>query len=356
VRIGLFGFPRAGKSTLFRLLTGATASSRGANLLVGVARVPDERLEKLASVFRPKKVSPATVEILDSAPVTAGRAAEVLPLEVLMGVDAVAHVVRAFRDPSVPHVGGAVDPARDVSLMETEFLLADHAIAERRIAKLRPLAAKARKQDDADELALLERCLAAIERETPLRSLDLSEEEQKRLRGYTFLSLKPLLVVLNVDESDAARIPDGPRAFGLGELAGRPRTGTVALSARIESDLLALDPAEASTFRRELGIEKPAAERLLEACFALLDRISFFTVSEEECRAVSVRRGTKAREAAGAIHSDMERGFIRAEVVPWEELFARGSFAACRHSGSLRIEGKDYVVQDGDVLHFRFSA
>lgn len=356
VRIGLFGFPKTGKSTLFRLLTGASATSHGPHLQVGVARVPDSRLERLAAVYRPKKVTPATVEVLDSAPVGRGRAGGVFPLDALVTVDALAHVVRAFRDPAVPHVAGNVDPARDVGLMETELLLADHAIAERRIAKLRPLAAKTRREEDVKELALLERCLAAVEREVPLRGLDLGEEDQKRLRGYTFLSLKPLLVALNVDEADAARLGEGPAAFGLGLLEGRPRTAAVVASAKIESEIAALDPAEADSFRRELGIERPALDRLVEAFTRLLDRVCFFTVSEEECRAVAVRRGTRAREAAGAVHSDMERGFIRAEVVAWEDLVAAGSVSACRHAGTLRIEGKDYVVRDGDVLHFRFSA
>ncbi len=356
MRVGLFGFPQTGKTTLFRLLTGASATSHGPHVQVGVARVPDSRLERLAALFRPKKVTPATVEYLDSAPVARGRAAEVFPLDSLVAVDALAHVVRAFRDPSVPHAAGSVDPARDASLMETELLLADHAIAERRIAKLRPVAAKARREEDVKELALLERCLAAIEREIPLRNLDLGEEDQKRLRGYTFLSLKPLLLALNVDEADAPRLGEGPAAFGVGFLEGRPRTAAVAVSVEIESEIAALDPEEADGFRRELGIERPALDRFVEASFRLLDRICFFTVSEEECRAVSVRRGTRAREAAGAVHSDMERGFIRAEVVAWEELVAAGSLAACRHAGTLRIEGKDYVVRDGDVLHFRFSA
>ncbi len=354
MRIGLFGFPRSGTSTLFRLLTGAPAGTRP-EVHVGVARVPDPRLERLAALYRPRKVTPATIEVLDLGGISRGEAAEALPLEPLRTVDALAHVVRAFRDPAVPHVEGSVDPARDAVLMETELLLADHAIAERRIEKLEALVKKAHREEDVKELRLLERCLAAIEREVPLRALDIGEEDEKRLRGYTFLSLKPLLVVVNADESDARRLGEGPAALGLGGLEARPATEAVALSAKIEAEIAQLEPADADTFRRELGIPEPALVRLIRASYRLLGRVSFFTVSEDECRTWTVRRGTRARAAAGAVHSDMERGFIRAEVLGYEDLVAAGSWAACREKGTLRVEGKDYVVQDGDVVLFRFS-
>jgi GTP-binding protein YchF len=358
MRIGLFGFPQTGKTALFRLLTGHAASPHHAvrgETQLGVARVPDPRLYRLAEMYGPKKTTPATVEYMDLVGVQKGEAADVLPLDQLRSVDALAHVVRAFRDEAVPHVEGTVDPARDASTMETELLLADHTIAERRLEKLELALKKTHKDEDRKELELLRRCLAAIEREEPLRNLDLPEDDEKRLRGYTFLTLKPLLVIVNADEADAARLKEGAAGFGLEGMAGRPHTEVVALSARIEAEIAELPPADAAAFMADLGIQEPALDRCIRASYHLLGRMSFFTVGEDECRAWTIRHGTPARKAAGTIHSDIERGFIRAEVVRYEDLVAAGSWAACRDRGTLRLEGKDYVFQDGDVTNFRFA-
>lgn len=357
MRIGLFGFPQTGKSSLFSLLTGASAGTTGGRdaVQVGVAKVPDPRLDTLSAMHKPKKTTPATVEYMDLAAIEKGEAADVLPLEQLRTVDALAHVVRSFRDESVPHVEGTIDAARDAATMETELILADHTIAERRLEKLEHAVKKSNRDEDKKDLETLRKCLGALEKEMPLRGLEFSDEETRRLRGFTFLSLKPLLVVVNAGESDAAKLEEGGGAFGLATFAARPNTEVVALSAKIEAEIAQLDRADADAFRAELGIRSPALDRTIRASYHLLGCVSFFTAGEDECRAWTIRRGTKARQAAGAIHSDIEKGFIRAELCAFDDLVAAGSWAACRDRGTLRLEGKEYVMQDGDVVNFRFN-
>jgi hypothetical protein len=357
VRIGLFGFPQTGKTTLFELLTGARASPHAARgeAQVAVARVPDPRLAHLAAMYSPRKVTPATVEYLDLAGVEKGEALESLPLDQLRTVDALAHVVRGFRDEAVPHAEGPPNPARDVDTMETELVLADHTIAERRVERLELQVKKTNRDVERAELALLRRCLASLEQGTPLRNVELPEADARLLRGFTFLSLKPLLVVINADEADAGRLAEGAAGFGLAGLSGKPHTEIVALSAKIESEIAGLAEEDAAAFRGDLGIREPALDRMIRASYRLLGRISFFTVGEDECRAWTIGRHTAARAAAGTIHSDIEKGFIRAEVVAYEDLVAAKSWAAAREAGTLRLEGRDYVVRDGDVAHFRFN-
>ena len=357
MRIGLFGFPRTGKSSLFSLLTGATAAPAGgrSEAHLGVAKVPDPRLDTLSAMHKPKKTTPATVEYMDLAAIEKGEAAEALPLEQLRTVDALAHVVRAFRDDAIPHVEGTIDAARDAATMETELILADHTIAERRLVKLELAVKKTNRDEDKKDAETLRKCLASLEKEVPLRSVELSEEERKRLSGFTFLSLKPLLLVVNADESDASKLDAGAEAFGLATFAGRPNTEVVALSAKIEAEISQLDRADADAFRAELGIGSPALDRMIRASYHLLGSLSFFTVGDDECRAWTIRRGAKARQAAGTIHSDIEKGFIRAELCAYDDLVAAGTWAACRDRGTLRLEGKDYAMQDGDVVNFRFN-
>ncbi len=357
MRIGLFGFPKTGKSTLFRLATGSSTSAQAGRgeATVGVAKVADARLDRLTAMYHPKKTTPAVVEYVDLVGVEKGEAAEALPLDQLRAVDALAHVVRGFRDDSVPHKEGAIDPARDASTMETELVLADHTIAEKRIEKLELAVKKMNKDDDRKELEVLRRCLEALERETPLRDVAFSEDEARRLRGYTFLSLKPLLVVVNAGEEDAALLARGAEGFGLGTFRDRPNTEVVALSAKIEAEIALLDATDAAAFQADLGITEPALVRMIRASYRLLGRISFFTAGEDECRAWTIRSGTPARSAAGVIHSDIERGFIRAELCAYDDLMTAGSWAACRDKGTLRLEGKEYVMRDGDVVNFRFN-
>ena len=357
MKIGLFGFPMTGKSTMFQLLTGVEVSAHAARGegLQGITRVPDPRLDRLSSMYSPKKHTPATVEYLDLAGIEKGEAAKALPLDQLRTADALAHVVRSFEDDAIPHSEGVIDPARDVATMETEFIIADHTVAERRLEKLELMVRKTNNDEDKKELELFRKVITALEQEISLRNVDFDEGELRRLHGYTFLSMKPLLVVVNISEADAAKLDQGPKAFGLEEVAARPWTRVVALSARIESEIAQLDPVDAQSFMTDLGIAEPALARMIRASYDLLGRISFFTVGEDECRAWTLRKGDHARSAAGTIHSDIERGFIRAELVAYDDLIAAGTWAASRNKGTVRLEGKNYVMQDGDVVNFRFN-
>ena len=338
MKIGLFGFPMTGKSTLFQILTGVEPSAHAApgEAQLGMTKVPEPRLDKLVAMYSPKKTTPATVEYLDLAGMEKGQAAKVLPLDQLRTADALAHVVRAFEDENIPHSETSIDPARDVELMETEFILADHTVAEKRREKLALQVKKTNQPEEKKELALFERVVASLEEETPLRNVEFNEDELRSLRGYTFLSLKPLLVVVNAGEADAGKLDQGPAAFGLETIATKPDTEVVALSAQIEAEISQLEDDDAASFRADLGIEEPALDRMIRASYHLLDRISFFTVGEDECRAWTIRRGTVARKAAGAIHGDIERGFIRAELIAYDDLVEAGSFNAGKEKGTLR--------------------
>jgi len=356
MKIGLFGFPFTGKTTIFCLLTGQDAAPQGRNggVRVGVTKVPDPRLQRLTAMYRPKKQTPATVEYLDLAGMEKGQAAKVLPLDQLRTADALTHVVRGFQD-SVPHSEGSIDPARDVVAMETELVLADLIVAEKRVERLEAQISKTNRDQDKNELKLFRHVTKALEEGTPLRYLEFSEQERFLLRGYTFLSLKPLLIAVNADESDIARVAQGASGFGLDEFTKKPQTEVVALSAKIESEIAQLDEEDAQGFMSSLGIDEPALNRMIRASYHLLGRMSFFTVGQDECRAWTIRKSTPARAAARTIHSDIERGFIRAELVGFDDLVSAGSWSACRDRGTLRLEGKDYVMQDGDVVDFRFN-
>ncbi len=360
MRFGLLGFPKVGKTTLFNILTGAHVAvdkyaSGKSQPNIGVAKVPDPRLERLAAMFKPKKTTFAQVDFFDVQGLEKGEATQSLFLKEMRNVDAIAHVVRAFRDPEIVHVEGPIDPRRDIETMETELILADLDVAQRRLERLELNLKKAKNKDDELELPVVRRCLEALGKETPIRAIDLQEEETRRIRGFAFLTAKPLLIIVNLDEADAARIPSAAADLGLQEQGARPQTSLCAISAKVEEEIATLDPADAQAFLQDLGLQEPAKNRLIRAAFGLLGLIQFFTVGEDECRAWPVRRGTRAPRAAGTIHSDFERGFIRAEVVSFDGLMAAGGFAAARERARLRSEGKDYVVQDGDVINFRFN-
>jgi GTP-binding protein YchF len=356
MKIGLFGFPMTGKSTIFHLLTGVEVSgfAKSGEARVAMTKVPDPRLERLTAIYGPKKKTHATVEYIDLAGVEKGEAAKVLPLDQLRTADALVHVVRAFNN-DVPRSKGSIDPASDVAAMETEFILADLIVAEKRTEKLELQITKTNRDEDKKELALFRRIIEALEAETPLRNLEFNEQEQFKLRGYTFLSLKPLLIAVNADEEDAPHLARGAAAFNLEDFERHPQTEVVALSAKIEAEIAQLGAEDAQGFMEDLGISEPALERMIRASYRLLGRVSFFTVGQDECRAWTIRIGTPARAAAGTIHSDIERGFIRAELVGFEELVTAGSWSACRDRGTLRLEGKNYVMQDGDIVDFRFN-
>jgi hypothetical protein len=356
MKLGLIGRPKTGKSTLFNLLTGAGVTTARfdagrAALHTGVARVPDPRLDQLGALFKPRKVTPATFDVVDLAGLGKGERTG-LDTPEFRSADALLHVVRGFPDP----VLGAPDPRADLADFETELILADLEVVERRLERLATSLRKRRAEAEAREQALLERLRAALEAETPLRAVALLPDEAKIARGFTFLTAKPILHCVNLDEK---AVGDGEHVierFGLEAFAGRPHTRIGWVSAVIEAEVARLDGDEQRAFLADLGLKELAIRRLLSDCYALLGRISFFTVGEEEVRAWPVAAGTRALDAADTVHSDMARGFIRAEVVSWSDLVAAGgSFADLRARGLLRLEGKDYIVQDGEVCHFRFS-
>jgi GTP-binding protein YchF len=360
LRAGLIGFPSSGKTSLFQLLTSVREAPRPggkADANVGVSRVPDHRLDELTALFNPRKRVPATVEFADIAGAGGARtgAQALLDVAPFRNADALLHVVRMFRDPSVPHPAGSVDAVRDVRTMEDEIILADLGVVERRLERLERDVKKGANPDLRKEQEILVRCRAALEDGRPLRALELAGEEARRLRGFQFLSAKPLLMVLNLDEDDLPRADDAVRIAGLEGFMSGAATRAVPICAKIELEIAQLEAGDAAAFMADLGLRESGLDRVIRASYDLLGYISFFTVGEDECRAWSIPRDTPAVIAAGEIHSDISRGFIRAEVVRYEALLERGSLAACRDHGELRLEGKDYIVLDGDVINFRHA-
>jgi hypothetical protein len=360
LRAGLIGFPSTGKTALFQLLTSAREAPRSggkSDANVGVSRVPDERLDRLTALFNPRKRVPATVEFADIAGTggSKGGAQALLDVAPFRNADALLHVVRMFGDPSVPHPAGSVNPARDVRAMEDELILADLGVVERRLERLERDLKKGAATDLRKEQDILIRCRAVLEEGRPLRALELPVDDSKRLRGFQFLSAKPLLLVLNLDEADLPRADEAVKLAGLEGFMSGAATRAVPICAKIELEIAQLEAADAAAFLADLGLRESGLDRIIRASYDLLGYISFFTVGEDECRAWSIPRDTTAVVAAGEIHSDISRGFIRAEVVRYEHLIARGSLAACREHGELRLEGKDYVVLDGDVINFRHA-
>jgi hypothetical protein len=355
----LIGFSGSGKSTLFQLMTSAKDSPRGkGDTAVGISKVPDPRLDRLTAIFNPRKRVPATIEFIDIVAAGKSAAAALVDVAGYKNADALVHVVRAFPDPSVPHPSGSVDPARDAQAMEDELILADLGVVERRLERLEKDLKRQKSGDGERERDLLARCQAALENGQPLRALGLSHEEGKQLRGFQLLSAKPLLVVINLDEADiaaAARVEEAAKLTGLTGFLARARTLAVPVCAKIELEIASLEPTDAAAFMKDLGLDESGLDRVIRASYELLGYMSFFTVGEDECRAWSVPRQTVAQEAAGEIHSDIQRGFIRAEVVAYDAFIARGSMHTAREHGELRLEGKEYIVQDGDIINFRFA-
>ena len=358
LRAALIGFPSSGRSTLFHLMTSTPESARGrGDVAVGISKVPDARLDRLAATYNPRKRVPATVEFTDL--ITPTRAGALVDVAGYRNADALVHVVRAFRDPAVAHPSGSIDPGRDAQAMEDELILADLGVAERRLERLDKDLKKVRSPELDRERDLVHTCRGTLEDGRPLRALELTGESRKLLRGFQLLSAKPLLLVLNLDEADIAEVGSSieraAERVGLTPFLTHAATRALALCGKIELELAQLDSADAAAFRADLGLTESGLDRVIRVTYNLLGHVSFFTVGDEECHAWSIARGTTALTAAGEVHTDMARGFIRAEVVSYEALVSRGSMAACREHGEVRLEGKEYVVQDGDIINFRFA-
>jgi GTP-binding protein YchF len=357
LRAALIGFPSTGKTTLFQLMTSARETARAGKgeTTIGISKVPDERLDRLTAMFNPRKRVPATIEFADSPAAAQGAAQALVDVAAYKNADALVHVVRAFRDPAVPHPAGSIDPARDAQAMEDELILADLGVVERRLERIARDLKKGRSADLEREQDLVTRCKEALETGKPLRALGLQGDDLRRLRGFQLLSAKPLLLVLNVDEADIGGLDTSIGGAKLDRFVEGAATGAVAVCAKIELEIAQLEPADAAAFLADLGLRESGLDRVIRASYDLLGYISFFTVGEDECRAWSIPRGTTAQLAAGEIHSDIARGFIRAEVARYEHLIARGSLAACKEHAEMRLEGKEYIVQDGDIINFRHA-
>ncbi len=351
--VGIVGLPNAGKSSLFNALSraGATVAPYPFTTIEphhGVVPVPDPRLASVASVAHPDRVVPAAVEFVDIAGLVRGAShGEGLGNQFLAhirDVDAIAHVVRCFPDPDVPHVEGTVDPARDIEIVETELALADLAVVERELERARTRV-KAHDPKASDDVAALEHVAAELQRGVPARHLAVPG-------SFRLLTAKPVVYVANVADDD---LPVAPSADPVRRYAEARRAPAVVLSAKLEAEAAQLPDPEAREFLRAYGSEEPGLSRLIQAAYDLLGLVTFFTTASKEVRAWPVPRGTRAPEAAGTIHTDMQRGFIRAEVIAWDLLVGAGSLQAAKDRGLVRLEGKDYVVRDGDVILFRFA-
>jgi len=348
MKIGLVGFPGSGKTTVFNALTGQRAdtgygAARGKTNL-GVVKVPDGRVQALAELFKPKKTTLAEIAFSDVAATASGAQTQGLDpgtLATMREMDALCHVVRGFVDDA----GHAPSPLGEVQSLEVEMNLADLILVEKRLERLK------KEKGKPSEQALLEKLKAQLEAGHPLRELELPEADWNAVSGFRFLSQKPLLLVLNVDEADAAK----PAPADVTAYATAHGLGLVVLAGKVEMDIAQMAPDEQREFVQSLGLDEPALGRFINAAYRLLDLISFLTAGEDECRAWTLRRGSNAHRAAGKIHSDIERGFIRAEVMRWDDLVKYGSEAKCREAAKLRLEGKEYAVQDGDVINFRFN-
>lgn len=361
MRIGIVGLPQVGKTTVFQALTGSTAE-------VGVARVPDERVDKLSAMFSPRKTTYAQLELVDlpSFPLSGGLAgtpaggrtveqARRAFLEAVRDADALIQVVRAFDNPAVPPPLGTIDPAREFSTLEDEFQVSDYQVLQNRLERLAKTGhGRAGSAASAQiEAELLEKCSACLEDGKPLRTLTLTEDEEKMLSGFDLFTFRPVILVVNLDE-DEWRQGDYAGKDVLETRAAEQQLPVLPICGRLEQEIAELPLEEREAFAAELGIEETGIARVARTTYAHLGLISFFTVGEDEVKAWTIRRGMTAREAAGRIHSDIARGFIRAEVISYDELMATGSLAAARDKGLLRLEGKEYVMKDGDIVNFRF--
>jgi ribosome-binding ATPase len=360
MKTGIIGLPQVGKTSLFRILTKAHFSDQGYSnpreAHVGIAKVPDARLDRLADLYHPKKLTHASVEYVDVGAIGQEALKESSYIGHLRNVDALAHVLRAFDDASIPHVG-PIDPLRDIKNVEFDLMVSDLGQIEKRMERVEKDLKKMRTPDLEKEFELLKRAKAHLETEKPLRELEMSGEDKKRLRGFMFLSEKPILYVVNVSESPTlgSDLESAVGKYRLAEVADGPNATAAAICGKVEAELAEMSDEEATEFLGSYGLKESGLVRLIRSTYQLLGLISFLTAGEDECRAWTIPVNTRAVEAAGAIHSDLQKHFIRAETIRWDALLEAGSEANARAKGTLRLEGKDYIVQDGDVMHIRHS-
>jgi GTP-binding protein YchF len=359
MKSGIIGLPQVGKTSLFKILTKANVAASHGNLReahVGMAKVPDERLDKLAAMYNPRKLVHASIEYVDVAAIGQEALKETAFLGNLRVVDSLVHVVRAFEDPSIPHVG-EIDPLRDIRNVDFDLMVSDLGQIEKRLERLEKDLKRARTAELERENDLLLRAKAHLETERPLREMEITPDDKKRVRGFMFLSEKPILYVLNISESaELGRdLEQAMAKYKLTEVASRPHAGATAICGKVEAELAEMSDEEAAEFLSSYGLKESGLVRLIRKTYELLGLISFLTVGEDECRAWTVPKGTPAVAAAGAIHSDLEKHFIRAETIHWDQLLEAGSEANARAQGTLRLEGKEYIVKDGDVMHIRHS-
>ena len=364
LRAGIVGLPNVGKSTLFNALT-AQASALAANYPfatiepnVGVVPVPDERLEPLAKIVKTNTIVPATVEFVDIAGLVRGASkGEGLGNQFLANIretDAVIHVVRCFEDENIHHVEGTIDPRRDIDTIQVELALADLSTVERRREKAQKTA-KGGDKTAKTEIEVTDKLLAVLSDGKPARTADLDDAARAVARGFFLLTSKPTIYAANVDEATLADPESNPHVRAVHEIADAEAAEYVPICAQLEAELVALAPEDRKGYLSELGVESSGVDRLIKSAYRLLGLMSFLTAGEKEVRAWTVPRGTRAPQAAGTIHSDIERGFIRAEIVSYDDLTRAGAYAAAREQGLLRLEGKDYVMQEGDIVNFRFN-
>jgi ribosome-binding ATPase len=360
MKTGIIGLPQVGKTSLFRMLTKASLSEHAyANpreAHVGVAKVLDDRLDRLAALYNPKKLTHASVEYVDVGAIGQDALKETAYLGHLRQVDALAHVVRAFDDPAIPHMG-AIDPLRDIRNVEFDLMVSDLGQIEKRLERLEKDLKKMRSPELEKEDELLKKAKLQLESEHALREMELTPEDKKRIRGFMFLSEKPMLYVLNISETPelGKELQNAVNKYKLNEVASRRNAGATAICGKVEAELAEMSDADAAEFLASYGLKESGLTRLIRQSYFLLGLISFFTAGEDECRAWTIPVNTRAVDAAAAIHSDLSKHFIRAETVRWDQLLEAGSEANARAKGTLRLEGKDYIVQDGDVLHIRHS-
>lgn len=356
LKIGIVGLGQVGKTTLFRILThahGSGLSSGKQEAHVGVVRVPEPRLDRLTQMYHPKKTVYASIEYVD----TPGSVIEIArtgsQMASLREMDALAHVVRAFDDGV--SAGGSVNPKGDIENVELELILSDLSVVEKRLERLEKDLKKQKVPALEKEFQVLQLCKAALEKQIPLREVARTPEEERIVRGFTFLSSKPMLYVLNLGENEVAQANAAEEFAANAGLKQRAHTAVTAICGQVEAELAELSEAEAAEFLSSYGLKESGVARIIRSSYHLLGLICFFTVGEDECRAWTIRTGTPALEAAGEIHSDLQKGFIRAEVVKYDDLISTGGLAEARAQALLKLEGKEYIVNDGEVVHFRHS-